>query len=200
MRATVIRVPATTGLPIITLGSETIIGSLIVILLAPILADSLDPTRNRPDGRTLGVSGRGERTRASGLLRRGGSLPDAGSLANRSRTAVSSTRYLIRLLPDTPSRFRQRALEVKVQGATARALHGACSAQAPVAAVAPASLASNVIRERLRLSEPNESCRASQRLHSLQNAPRPDLFDRTAEHIGRHCVAVRDGRAALTTD
>jgi len=36
----VARVPATTGLPIITLGSETIVGSLIIALLAVTLADS----------------------------------------------------------------------------------------------------------------------------------------------------------------
>src|SRR5437870_13247921 len=40
IRSTVTRVPATTGFPIITLGSETIMGSLIVILLAMTLADS----------------------------------------------------------------------------------------------------------------------------------------------------------------
>src|SRR5439155_22175787 len=45
IRSTVTRVPATTGFPIITLGSDTIMGSLIVILLAMTLADSPHPQR-----------------------------------------------------------------------------------------------------------------------------------------------------------
>src|SRR6266511_6028031 len=39
MRSTVMRVPATTGLPIITFGSETIVGSVIVSLLVLTLAE-----------------------------------------------------------------------------------------------------------------------------------------------------------------
>ena len=48
--------PATTGLPIITCGSETIIGSLIVHLLAVTLADSAYPQRTARWGERQGES------------------------------------------------------------------------------------------------------------------------------------------------
>src|SRR5207253_6764643 len=60
IRSTVTRVPATTVFPIITLGSETIMGSLIVILLAMTLADSPHSRRITHMGRTRRRAARAE--------------------------------------------------------------------------------------------------------------------------------------------
>jgi hypothetical protein len=49
------RVPATTGLPIITVGSETIIGSLIVDLLPVTLAASPHASEKRADRANAGA-------------------------------------------------------------------------------------------------------------------------------------------------
>src|SRR2546422_2663637 len=87
MRSTVIRVPATTGFPIITLGSETIIGSLIVTLLAVILADSPYPLR---ESRLMGANAGSERRRRPGLP---SALRHSAGRSNRMLDASTSSTF-----------------------------------------------------------------------------------------------------------